>query len=347
MSGYQIDSGTLKLQWMGGQEAQNVTVINQQGKRVFSVDKITTTAPLWKLLFYNDIGSLNVQSPFAVIVPPHSFTSKLMVQQAGFAPFAISYTPSLNILGEIHVVNGSVEFVTPGLEPIPMKEIEVEATLFPKQIKLHSSGIAGEGSFEIGLAAFPGSDQIDASLKLTTFPLRTVDQLVTLMNPDLKGVDRATIGETFDADLKLKNLKGAAEIFLFVFSVFFSANLETIVRDGKVELTTPALFQFQIPANSLQTFPIKNGINAQIKVDQLSMHPFSLQATLKSDALDLGEWRVDPFTLFLGTAAAGEWNVNIDSPQVQFKGNLVLPEKWELLTFTGQALLPNNTKLDL
>ncbi len=346
MSGYEIHSDSLKLQWMGEQEAQKITILDQQGKRVFTADQITSTAPLWKLLFYHDVGSLNVQSPFAVIDPPHSFTSKLMVQQAGFA-LAVSFTPSFDLLGEINVTNGSAEFVTTGLEPIVMKDVEIEATLLPKQIKLSSSGAAGEGTFQIGLLAYPGSDQIDASLKLTSFPLRAVDQLVTLMYPDLKGIVREAIGETFDADLKLKNLKEGTEVYLKAKSDYFSANLETTVQDGRLELTTPALFQFQIPATSLQKFPIKNGINAQIKIDQLSANPFSLQGTLKSDALNLGEWTVEPFTLFVGSATAGEWNINIDSPQVQFKGNLTLPEKWELLSFTGQALLPNNTKLDL
>ncbi|MGH2638034.1 MAG: hypothetical protein ACRDF4_01905, partial [Rhabdochlamydiaceae bacterium] len=167
------------------------------------------------------------------------------------------------------------------------------------------------------------------------------------------GVIRETIGESFNAELKLKNL----EVYLKANSDLFSANLETKVQNDTLELVSPAVFQFQIPPKSFEKFTslsIKNGMSAQLKIDRLSIplqnrQQVKIQGTFKSDALQFNEWTLQPFSLYVGSSSVtqGEWNVKIDSPQAQFQGSLILPEKWENLSFTGEAFLPQNTKLDL
>ncbi len=360
MSGYEIRSEELQLQWMKGQTAKQVEVLDRTGRSVFRADSITSTAPLWKLLFYHDVGHLQVSSPFFVIDPPQALASKLVVRQAGFS-LAVSFTPSLNVLGEISISHGAAQFITPGLETISMKEVELEAALLPKQLKLQASGITEEnssqGTFQIDLLAYPGSDQIDANLKLTQFPLRAVDQLVSMLHPELKGVIRETIGESCNAELKLKNLQDTLEIYLKANSDLFSANLETAIRGNTLELASPALFQFQIPPKpfeALTDLSIKNSVAAQIKLDKLSIplqnrEQFTIQGTFKSDAFQFKDWTLEPFSLYVGSSglAQSEWVIKIDSPQVQFHGSLNLPEKWENLSLAGEALLPQNMKVDL
>jgi hypothetical protein len=363
MSGYEIHSETLKLRWMKNQAAAKVEVFDQSGKSVFRADSITSSAPLWKILFYHDVGHLEVKDPFVVIEPPQKLASRLATLQAGFI-FSVTLAPTkkaMKVLGDISVSGGSAQFVTPGLPPISVNDIQLQATLLPKQIKVQSSGTTQEGSlqgtFDIDLLAYPGSSQIDAVVKVANFPLRAADQLVSILYPGLKGVLRETIGESFNADIKLKNLQDNLEVFVKANSDFFSASLETTVVGDTLQLSAPATFQFQIPKASfekLTSLSIQNNVSAQIKIDELSIplqsrQQLSLQGTLKSDALQFNEWTLEPFTLYLGTAAAsaGEWSIKIDSPQIQFHGALNLPEKWENLSFTGEALLPRNTKLEL
>jgi hypothetical protein len=357
MSGYEIHSDSLKLKWLQGQQVQQIEVLDKNGRPVFRADSITSTAPLWKLLFYHDVGTLEVKSPFVVIDTPQPLASKLMVRKAGFS-LAVSITPSMHLIGEIAVTEGSAQFLTPGLEPIVVSDITLDALLLPEQIKLQSSGItSGQGSFQVDLLAFPGSHQIDADLTLSSFPLRAADQVISILYPEFKGVIRETIGESFDAELKLKNLQNNIEIFFKAKSDFFSANFETTVQANTLQLSSPALFQFQIPAASfekLTNLSIKNGVNAQLKIDQLSVPlenraHFAVQGTLKSEALEFSEWTVDPFTLFVGSSEMSpkDWNIKIDSPQVQFQGTLALADELENLSFSGQALLAKNTKLDL
>lgn len=358
MTGYEIRSEELHLQWTQGQSARQVEVLDRTGRSVFRADSLTSTASLWKLVLYHDVGHLDVKTPFVVIEPPQKLASKLVVQQAGFL-LAVSFTPSLHVIGEISVSQGSAQFVTPGLETVSMKDVQIEATLLPKQIKLQSSGVtqegSGQGTFQVNLLAYPGSNQIDADIQLTQFPLRAADQLVSILYPDLKGVIRETIGESVNAEIKLKNLSESLEIYLKANSDLFSANLETKMQNDTLELASPAIIQFQMPSksfNKLTSLSIKNAVSAQLKIDQLSIplqnrQQLSIQGTLKSDALQFDEWTLEPFSLYLGSLTNNEWSVKIESPQIQFQGSLNLPEKWENLSFKGQALLPKNTKLDL
>ncbi len=364
MTGYEVYSDTLNLKWFKGQAATHIEVMDPSGRSVFKADSITTTASLWKLLFCHDVGHLQVESPFLVFQPSHQIASTLMIHQAGFIG-SIRVAPSIHLLGEISVHQGKAQFITPpfikpGLDPISMKEIELHATFLPKQIKLQASGLTEEGltpgMFQINVLAFPGTDQIDASVKLDQFPLRAVDQMLSLAYPEFKGLIHQTIGDHFNAEVKLKNLQEGLEFYLKAKSDYFSADVETTVQDDKVELASPALFQFQIPPPSfekLTSFSIKNGIHAQLKIDQLSIplnnrQQLLVQGTLKSEAIQLEEGILDPFTLYIGSSSSkGDWNIKIDSPQVQFHGALNLQGKWENLSFTGEALLPKNTKLDI
>ncbi len=359
MTGYEIRSETLKLQWMHGQSLTQVEVVDSSGKAVFTADEITSTATLWKICFYHDVGHLTVENPSVVIEPPQKFLSKLTPQHAGFV-FAVTLVPSKHVLGEISVKNGSAQFVTPGLEPIFMKEIELDATLLPQQIKIVGAGVTEEkgaqGTFQIDLLAYPGSDQIDANLKLINFPLRAADQVVSILYPQLKGIIRDTIGESFNADVKLKNLKNDLELFVKAQSDRFSADLQTQLQGDTLVLASPATLQMELTPQAfekLTSLSIQKGVATQLKIDQLSIplherNKMTLQGTLKSDAIQFSNWAVDPFTLYLGNSSVpGEWNVKIDSPQIQFQGSANIPEKLDDLTFSGQALLPKNTKLDI
>ena len=364
ITGYEIRSETLKLQWMNGQSLTHVEVLDKAGNAVFKADEITSTASLWKICIYHDVGHLTVENPSVVIEPPQKLLSKLTVHHAGFV-FAVTLVPTKHVLGEISVKNGTAQFISPGLEPIFMKEIALDANLLPQQIKIVGGGVTEEkgapgmlqGTFQVDLLAYPGSDQIDANLKLTNFPLRAADQIVSILYPNLKGVIQDTIGESFNANVKLKNLRDDLELFVNAESERFSANLQTKLQGDTLVLASPATLHMELTSQAfekLTSLPIQKGVATQLKIDQLSIplldrNKIALQGTLRADAIQFSNWTIDPFTLFVGNSQTvpGEWNVKIDSPQVQFQGSLNLPEKLDDLTFNGQALLPKNTKLDI
>ncbi len=352
-TGYEIQSDEFKLQWLGGQVIKKIEVVDESGRSVFKADSIVTDAPLWKLLFFHDVGQMEIAAPFVRIEPPQRLAA-LMASQAGFV-LAVSVTPSFSLVGHVTVKQGSAEFVSPGLEPISIKEIELNATLLPKQIKLLSSGLTEDGSFAIDLLAYPHSNQLDANIKLNHFPLRAADQIVSILYPDLKGVIRETIGESFDAEIRVKNLAETLDLYVNAHSDLFSASLETKVQDNTLQLASPAFLKLQIPPASfekLTSLPIQSKIAAELKIDELSIplddrKNFKFQGTFKSDGIPFESWTLDPFSLYVKSSTPQEWDIKIDSPQIQFQGSATLPEQWENLSFSGEALLPKNTKLTL
>lgn len=351
-SGYEIHVEELKLHWTEGQSAKHVAVLDSKGQLVFRADSMTSTAPLWKLIFH-DVGHLRVEAPTVVIEPSHKLSSKLVMQQAGVGTITIA--PSMPVLGEISVSQGEVQFVTPGIDALLMKEVELQATLLPKQLKVQTSGITEEGSkqgtFQIDFLACPGLDQMEATIQLVQFPLRAADQIVSVLYPDLRGVIRETVGDTVNAEIKLHNFAA----YVKATSDLFSATLETEMRDSTLELVSPALVQFQVAPKlfeKLTTQSIKSAVVAQLKIDQLSvpvghLDQLKIQGTLKSSAVEFEEWTLSPFSLYVGSTPQSEWNIKLDSAQAQFQGILDLPSQWENLSLKGEALLPNNAKLEL
>lgn len=362
LSGYEARAKEMKVQWLGAQSIHQVEVVDGRGRPVFRADSINSTAPLWKLLFYHDVGHLQIQAPFIQVDPPQALASKLVISEASLMPIvAIAWTPTYKILGEVSISQGGAAFIAPGLDTVTIKDLEVEATFLPKQLKLQASGAADEksnqGTFQVNLLAYPGSDQIDADLKFARFPLRAADQLISILEPKMKGVLRETIGDSLNGELRLKNLQDTLEIYLKANSDYFSANLETKLQGNTLELASPAVIQLQIPSKTFERvldLPVEKSVAMQIKIDELSIPlenraEFKFQGTLKSDALQFSQWAVDPFSLYLGSSPSEKdgWIVKVESPQVQFQGSLHLPERWENLSFAGEALLPQNTKLDL
>jgi hypothetical protein len=384
IAGYEVHSEQLKLQWMNSQSIKNLEVISPSGKLLFRADSISSTAPLWKLFFYHDVGHLQVDAPFVAIDPSHQLALKLgllpkssllvervkasefelaplVIQQAGFVGSAAAFpqnrmphTLPTKILGEISISQGSAQLASPDLETICIKEVELQATLLPKQVKLEASGLTqestSEGSFKFDLFVHPGAHPIEGSLYLTQFPLRAADQIVSIIYPSLKGVVREVIGESIDAEVKVKDV-----VYLKAHSNLFSATLETTLQDGALELASPAIFQFQIPPaafEKLTSLSIQQKVSAQLKMDHLSIplqqqDSLKIQGTLKCDGIEFKDWTLEPFSLYVESKTQGDWILKMDSPQVQFQSALNIPEQWENLSFKGEAFLPKNTKLDL
>lgn len=350
MSGYQIEAKELDLHWMKGQLAKDINVFDKRGRLIFHTDSAAASAPLWRIIFYHDVGKLQMQAPFFLVDPSGKLTAQNAPQQACFFP-SITIVPSFCLLGDITISQGSAQFSSPD---ISIKEVDLSASLLPKQVKLKASGLAEKGSFELQLLAYPGTDQIETHAIVDNFPVAAADQTVSLFYPDMKGVLREMIGENLSGELRLKNMQDNLDLFFNASSDSFSAHLETNVKQDRLVLTSPALFQFQIPENLFYRFTstsIKEAIPCEIKLDELSIplhnHThFTVHGTLKSGAIDVDDWRLDPLSLYVGTEQDG-WGVKIDSPQIQLNGSFLLPQGGRPFSFTAEALMPKNTKMTI
>ena len=343
ITGNTLNVGTLQIHWMEGQVLEDVSFKDKTGQVVFEGKKITTDATLWQIAFYHNLGSMQIDSPKVVFQA--ELPKKLAWMQAGFVPVLATLPSRPFYFGHVVVKNGTAQFLSPGFDAIELQNVALDATFFQSKVKLQGSGLSVQGNvqgrFEV-VGDYTSISDIDLSAILENFPVRSIDQLVTLMNPELKGLVVETIGSAMTVQLKIKNLPNTLELFCDAKSPTFSAHLETTTKNGFVSLVTPALIQFQLPQ-----------FQGELKIESLSLplndkESFSFQSTLKGSPLELPWVTVEPFTLFLSTEnfKTRNFSLKIDSPKVQLKSSLYLPNDWSQLTWQGQGLFPRNTRVD-
>jgi hypothetical protein len=343
ITGNTLNVGALQIDWMGGQVLEGVSFKDKTGQVIFEGKKITTDATLWQIAFYHNFGSMQIDSPKVVF---HAeLPKKLAWLQAGFVPVLGAIPSQPLYFGHVVVTNGEAQFFSPGFDTIELQNVTLDATLFQSEVKLQGSGLSIQGNvqgkFEIA-GQYTSISDIDFSAALENFPVRSIDQLVTLIHPDLKGSVVDAIGNAMTVQLKVKNLPNTLELFCNAKSPTFSAHLETTSQGGIVTLAAPAVFQFQLP-----------NFQGELKIDTLSLplvdkESFAFQSTLKGNPIQFSWGTIEPFTLFLSTEnfKTRNFSLKIDSPQVQLKSTLYLPNDWSQLTWQGQGLFPQNTRVD-
>ena len=365
MTGNTLTADTFDVSWWKGQKFENLTLIYPKEKTTLTAPQIKTDATLWQIVFYKNLGNMEIASPQviiqAVINADLPMPVKKKMAQAGFLPeITLSSIPMKSMppyLGHITVKDGNVKFLGQGFDPIELQNINLDASLSKSQIKLKGSGKTSQGTvkgdFDLSLSYQPS--QMDLTANLQNFPVRGIDQTVSIFEPTMKGILLGSIGEAINVQLKLKNLPQTLELFCDASSPSFSAHIETAMQDGKATLAAPALIQFQIPQSFVHNFaalPLRNPFKGQIKIDSLSLplndkENCSFQATLKGEALQFPFGTIQPFALFVSTESfkTRQFTLKIDSPDVQLNSTIYLPKEWAQMTWNGEGLFPHNTQV--
>ncbi len=370
-TGNTMSAETFDLSWWKGQRFENITIIYPREKTTFIGPEVTTDATLWQLLFYHNLGNMDMTSPQVIVNADLPLPVKKRIARAaaqgGFLPqITFSHIP-MNFLppylGHVKVNQGNVKFLSQGFDPIELQNVALDISLLKTQIKLQGNGQTSQGAvkgnFDLSFLYNSSQSQIDLSANLQNFPMRSIDQTVALFQPALKGMLLESVGEAINVQLKLRNLPQTLELFCDASSPSFSAHIETTTHDDTVSLATPALVQFQITPVFIQKLtgmPLSRDstpFKGQLKIDNLSLpladrDSFSFQATLKGDALQFPFGVLQPFALFVSTDnfKARRFTLKADSPQVQLNTALYFPDDLKQMTWTGQGLFPQNTHVD-
>jgi hypothetical protein len=361
ITGNILAADTFEISWWKGQRFENITVIYPREKTTFIGPHVKTDATLWQLLFYHDLGNMEIAAPQVILNADLPLPAKRKIAQAGFFPrITLAHVPAKSLppyLGHITIKEGNVKFLSRDFDPIELQDVALDISLLKSQIKLKGNGKTSQGSvkgdFDLSLSYNTSQSQIDLAATLENFPMRSIDQTIAIFEPSLKGVLLGSIGEAINIQLKLRNLPQTLELFCNANSPSFSAHIQTATQDGKVTLATPALIQFQIPQTLIQKLtsaPLQNPFKGQLKIDNLSL-PLSdrencaFQATLKGSALHFLFGTVQPFALFLSTDSfkSRQFTLKVDSPEIQLNSTLYLPNQWAQMTWAGEGLFPRNT----
>jgi hypothetical protein len=350
VTGNIVSADTLNLSWWKGQTLSNFSLTNRHRDFSVQIGSGKTTASLWQIVFYHDLGDLHLQAPRLCLAT----TPVQPAAQASFLPI-ISAQFTLPYYGQITADQGEMTFVGTELTPIDLKEIHLEASLLKSEIQLKGSGATSQasitGRFDLSLLYIPKQSQIDLTATLINFPTRSLDQAL----PSLQGAVVASVGEAVNIDLKLHHLPQSIFLYCNASSPTFSAHIETKTQDGQVVLAAPATVQFQVPPVVFKKFTsldIDHPYQADLKIDNFSMaledrENMAFQATLQGEGFSLSWGEIQPFSVFLATENFKNRNftLKVASPQLQLHSSLYLPEAWDQLKVNGEALLPRNTEV--
>ncbi|MBS0647817.1 MAG: hypothetical protein JSS10_01175 [Verrucomicrobia bacterium] len=361
LTGNTLTADKFQISWWKGQTFENITIEYPREKTTFAGQQITTDATLWQLLFYHDLGNMEVMGPTVVFNANLTPPLQRKISQASFLPsIQLAHIPAKKLppyLGHVIVKEGKAQFLSRGFDPIELDAINLDISLLKTQIKVQGNGEAGTaGRFDLSLIYNPPQSQIDLSANLVNFPVRSIDQTAGMFQPSFKGVLLNAVGDAINVQLKLRNLPEVLELFCDAASPSFSAHIETQTLGGLVTLKAPAVLQFQIPPAALQklaSLPLQNPLKGQLKIDHLSLpladrESFAFQATFKGDTLQFPLGVIQPYALFISTDnfKARHFTLKIDSPEAQLHAAVYLPNDWHRLTTSGEGLLPGNTHVD-
>jgi hypothetical protein len=345
LTGNIVSGETLHLSWWKGQSLSNLSWASRSKNFSLDIESATTSATLWQIAFYHDLGDLKLEAPKVCIA-----TTFQQPVQAGFIP-QLPSNFKLPYYGQITADRGEVVFVGPHLMPIDLKNIHLEATLLKSSVQLKSQGTTGyeqlAGSFDLSLLYLPTQGQIDLSTHLVNFPTRSLDQFF----PALEGAIVQTVGDAMNIDLKLYNLPQSLQLFCDAASSTFSTHIETKTENDTVVLAAPGAAQVQIPPllfKKITSLAIDKPYHANIKIDSFSMplqdrENFAFQATVQGD----GWQKLEPFSIFLATKnfKSRQFTAKLSSPQAQLSTSFYLPENWQELSASGEGLFPDNTRV--
>src|SRR6267154_1886756 len=94
-TGLQIEINELSLSWFGSQDAKGIHVQKKQEQLDFTAQEVQTNAPLWKIVFLNHFGQMQIIAPNLQISKPFQPTAR--TRQKSFQVASFSSLPEITI----------------------------------------------------------------------------------------------------------------------------------------------------------------------------------------------------------------------------------------------------------
>lgn len=319
---------TLSLNWTQSQTASNITFHNTEGKLIFSSPSLTSTAPLWKILFLSNCGTTHLVSPNCILQDTMLQTAwrpSPSMRTASLSPSLLFAIRSYS--GTFLVDHGTLHLQSSHLDPIAFQEIEIKAVLSHfLDLSLHCTTLQQEIPGKIDLIArIEGtSPLITAQGSITSLPVRGIDQLIAQFHPQLNGLWLNLLGATIDLDGSCVYKPSHCEFDLAAKSPQFSAQLSMHSEGGMISLKNPGLIKVTLPPPSFLKFShlfpalkplmLQKPVTLLLNIAELSMPP-------PQKIEDFRAMHVD-FTL--STDSPSFWSINehpITATQISLHGS--------------------------
>jgi hypothetical protein len=263
-TGFQLEIEELSLSWFGSQWAKGIQAQKPEEQLNLSAQEIQTDASLWKLAFMNDLGQMQITAPDLQISKPFQPTAYVLkkpLQGASFAAHAGVEVGmpifELPMRGKIIVKDGKAAFTSPGLDPIAFDHIALSLDMASKEeVALALSCTTSlQGQIALKGAASHLKDpfpHLAIQSTIHQLPVRGIDQLISVLAPDLNGLIYSFLGPTIDLECNLSADEGNFDLHLNALSPQMTAHIDAQTSGGVLSLKYPAEFNVDITPLLLQ-----------------------------------------------------------------------------------------------
>ncbi len=392
----------LQVSWMGQQKIEKIEWRDAGGKLRLTCPKIEIDAPLSQMLFQHDVGHMKIEAPQITLVAKKKQERSLPpLEPMGFMPaqsrdgkeakgptlayqplFKLSCFDWIKYSGKLDVLQGNITFLSEKPE-LKFEKLDVHLSRMQKdELEIQTACEIVEKDFAgvvniTGAVTHMGTNLQDISLesKLQNFPIRSLDQIASVFQPQLEGFFIDLMGESLSAELKLKSSAETLAIDIDANSSQFSAYARTDSNQREISLHSPALFTWNLSPEVLKKLTgisSKQDVTAFVKIDRFllpiaNQQACAFQAELRTSEIVLEDGTIEPIVLSLSTEnfQKGIFTAKLQSNQVSceeilfswkeglallkpatFSGNvagtlsaLEIPPNWEELSLSADLML--------
>lgn len=277
-----IDS--LHLSWIGPQEITGIS------HPQLTCRSVRTNASIWALIIRKDLGNLHIEKPHIVLPQSTQVLSSSSTPPASKTTTCLSSassTKSIPFTGKLTVSDGEVAMKN----TVYLNQIDIAVNLprTSSPITFQMSGLTCQestgGRFDLNGSLEPGKEELILEGDLSHFPIKGIDQMVSLFRPEASGFLTEAIGPSFDAHIHAKILNDGPAFQLNASASHFQANIQTIAQNGNLVLKNPAKITLHVIPKLMQRlsgFSPKVETKVQITLNELSI---PLQAPLHTSFL--------------------------------------------------------------
>lgn len=209
----------LKINWLGNQEVDRLIIQDATDKEIVHIEKMTTDASLFSLLFSSYLGNMKIFSPFLYLSEnqKEELNLDLALGKKGRKEGKKS---GFDLRGDLEIVDGQIQVSSFKIVPITLSKFNLQLKR-DKEVLFHLSALTQQGT-TAGDILVSGSFNKELALLATihNFPMALLDQLA-----DSKLYEVA-IGKTLNADIEIIK----KEKFLNVKAHVDATNLQGVIE---------------------------------------------------------------------------------------------------------------------
>lgn len=276
------------INWLGGQEIDQVTLYGTNGEQIISIDKISADGSLFALI--NDAlssGNLKVNGLKGTIIQDQSGATNL---EDAFGVKTLS-KDSLTLKTPVAIENVNLEIKKGSDDSIVIKGVGLT----------RQNDVKGQFSFN----ASWGEKQ-SINLRAQHFPVLVLDQTLAMKNPKLSGLFTGLVGEYFDITIDQTGSGTDHTIQILAKSPHISSDIKASIDQKTIQTLQGSKIDFNVAPEAIKA------LVAQLDLKQVPLPLQPLQGSVLLNQFTLPVNQKDVQLI------AGKIELNVKANEFQF-----------------------------